>query len=97
MPKSCKKKKKACVGTISKQTPHVSAWADSIRLRRNTPQRTVAQAMARRRLAAGNYTVTFRVTDNGSPLQSDSEEVTITVSAGDYAPANPVNLRIVGE
>jgi hypothetical protein len=47
--------------------------------------------------AAGNYTVTFRVTDNGSPLQSDSEEVTITVSAGDYAPANPVNLRILGE
>jgi hypothetical protein len=47
--------------------------------------------------AAGNYTVTFTVTDNGSPVQSDSEEVTITVSADVYPPADPVNLRILGE
>ena len=47
--------------------------------------------------AAGNYTVTFAVTDNGTPVQSDSEQVTITVSADDYPPAVPMNLQIIGE
>jgi polyisoprenoid-binding protein YceI len=47
--------------------------------------------------AAGNYTVTFTVTDNGSPLQSDSEDVTITVSADAHAPAVPMNFRILGK
>jgi len=47
--------------------------------------------------AAGNYTVTFTVTDNGTPIQSDSEQVTITVSADDYPPAVPMNLQIIGE
>jgi len=46
--------------------------------------------------AARNYTVTFTVTDNGSPAQSDSEEVTINVSAVDQAPTAPMNLRIQG-
>ncbi|OQY25893.1 MAG: hypothetical protein B6244_14630, partial [Candidatus Cloacimonetes bacterium 4572_55] len=34
---------------------------------------------------AGNYTVTFTVTDNGTPPRSDSEEVTITVN-----PTSPI-------
>ena len=34
---------------------------------------------------AGNYTVTFTVTDNGTPTQTDSEEVTITVN-----PSSPI-------
>ena len=35
---------------------------------------------------AGNYTVTFNVSDNGTPVLSDSRSVGITVNA----PANPV-------
>jgi hypothetical protein len=45
--------------------------------------------------AAGNYTVTFTVTDNGTPVKSDSEVVTITVSADDQPPAVPMNLQII--
>lgn len=47
--------------------------------------------------AAGNYNVTFTVTDNGTPIQSDSEQVTITVSAYDDPPAAPMNLLIIGK
>ncbi len=47
--------------------------------------------------AAGNYTVTFTVTDDGSPVQSDSEDVTITVSADNHVPAFPMNFRILGK
>jgi hypothetical protein len=43
--------------------------------------------------AAGNYSVQFTVTDNGTPPASDSETVTITVGAGSMAP--PRNLRIL--
>jgi fibronectin type 3 domain-containing protein len=39
--------------------------------------------------ASGNYAVTFTVTDNGSPVQSDSEEVTITVAADRQPPSAP--------
>jgi len=43
---------------------------------------------------AGNYAVTFTVTDNGSPVQSDSEEVTITVAADSQPPSAPTGLGI---
>jgi hypothetical protein len=46
--------------------------------------------------AAGNYTVTFTVTDDGTPIQSDSEQVTISVnvSADSGPPEPPMNLQI---
>ena len=46
---------------------------------------------------AGNYTVTFAVTDDGSPAESDTEQVTITVGDVNRPPAmDPVgNRRIV--
>ena len=47
--------------------------------------------------AAGNYTVTFTVTDNGTPIQSDSEDVTITVSCDEDEPVAPANLQIIVE
>ena len=47
--------------------------------------------------AAGNYTVTFTVTDNGTPTQSDSEQVTIGVSGDEDGPAAPANLRVIVE
>jgi hypothetical protein len=43
--------------------------------------------------SAGNYNVTFTVTDNGTPSESDSEVITITVgdpSVGNLAPDQPV-------
>ncbi len=43
--------------------------------------------------AARNYAVTFTVTDNGTPAQSHSEEVTIHVSGDTKAPSAPFNLR----
>jgi hypothetical protein len=44
--------------------------------------------------AAGNYSVIFTVTDNGTPAQSDSETVNIDVSTETQAPAAPTNLRV---
>jgi hypothetical protein len=47
---------------------------------------------------AGNYGVIFTVTDNGSPLQSDTEEVTITVGNVNRPPVlNPIGAKTVGE
>ncbi|MDY6952568.1 MAG: putative Ig domain-containing protein, partial [Thermodesulfobacteriota bacterium] len=47
---------------------------------------------------AGNYTVTFTVTDNGSPEQSDSEEVTITVGNVNRPPVlNAIGAKTVEE
>ncbi len=45
---------------------------------------------------SGSYTVTFTVTDNGSPAQSDSEEITITVEIPEdnIPPAPPVNIQV---
>ena len=43
---------------------------------------------------AGNYTVTFAVTDNGTPMQSDSEEVAIMVSSDNEPPAPPQGFGI---
>jgi hypothetical protein len=37
----------------------------------------------------GDFTVTFTVTDDGTPVQSDFEDVTITVSPDTVAPAPP--------
>jgi len=45
---------------------------------------------------ASNYTVTFTVTDNGSPIQSDSEDVTITVSPDNEPPSPPAGFGISG-
>jgi hypothetical protein len=45
---------------------------------------------------AGNYNVSFTVTDDGSPPQSDSEEVIIDVFGDDEAPGAPTDLEIVG-
>ena len=44
--------------------------------------------------AAGNYSVTFTVTDSGTPAQSDSEIVIIDVLNESQAPAAPANLRV---
>ncbi|MEA2108401.1 MAG: putative Ig domain-containing protein [Pseudomonadota bacterium] len=46
--------------------------------------------------AAGNYTVTFTVTDDGAPTQSDSETITITVEIPEdnVPPAPPVNVHV---
>ena len=47
---------------------------------------------------AGNHTVTFTVTDNGSPIQSDSEEVTITVGNVNRPPVlNGIGSKTVEE
>lgn len=46
--------------------------------------------------AADNYNVTFTVTDDGSPPQSDSEEVLIDVFGDDEPPGAPADLEIVG-
>jgi len=48
--------------------------------------------------ASGNYTVTFTVTDNGSPAQSDSEQVTITVGDVNRPPVlNTIGAKTVNE
>jgi len=48
--------------------------------------------------ASENYTVTFTVTDNGSPVQSDSEEVTITVGDVNRPPVlNSIGAKTVNE
>ncbi len=44
---------------------------------------------------SGNYTVTFMVTDNGTPPLSDQETVTITVGDVDVPPLPPGGLRII--
>ena len=44
----------------------------------------------------GDYTVTFTATDSGSPVQSDSEEVTITVSPDNEPPSAPQGFGISG-
>ncbi len=47
---------------------------------------------------AGNYPVLFSVTDNGTPPQSDSEEVTITVGNVNRPPVlDPIGSRSVAE
>jgi hypothetical protein len=45
---------------------------------------------------SGSYTVTFTVTDDGAPTQSDSEEITITVEIpeDEVPPAPPVNIQV---
>jgi hypothetical protein len=45
--------------------------------------------------AAGSYTVTFTVTDDGTPVQSDSEAVKIDVLHEDLPPAPPGGLEIL--
>ena len=48
--------------------------------------------------ASGNYNVTFTVTDNGSPAQSDSEQVTITVGDVNRPPVlNSIGAKTVNE
>jgi len=48
--------------------------------------------------ASGNYTVTFTVTDNGAPTQSDSEQVTITVGDVNRPPVlNSIGAKTVNE
>jgi hypothetical protein len=48
--------------------------------------------------ASGNYNVTFTVTDNGSPVQSDSEEVTITVGDVNRPPVlNSIGAKTINE
>ena len=48
--------------------------------------------------SAGNYNVTFTVTDDGSPAESDSEVVTITVGNVNRPPAlNPIGSKSVDE
>lgn len=44
---------------------------------------------------AGNYTVTFTVTDNGSPAENDSENITIAVEADEQPPGPPSGLQIL--
>ncbi|MEA3241034.1 MAG: putative Ig domain-containing protein, partial [Pseudomonadota bacterium] len=46
--------------------------------------------------AAGNYTVTFTVTDDGATTQSDSETITINVEIPEdtIPPAPPVNVHV---
>ena len=47
---------------------------------------------------AGNYNVTFTVTDNGTPAQSDSETVTITVGNVNRPPVlNTIGFKSVNE
>jgi hypothetical protein len=46
---------------------------------------------------AGNYFVTFIVTDNGSPALSDSEEVTLTVGDVNRPPVlDPIGNQVIG-
>ena len=48
--------------------------------------------------AAGNYSVLFTVTDNGTPPTSDSETVTITVGNVNRPPVlSPIGSRSIGE
>ena len=48
--------------------------------------------------AAGNYTVTFTATDNGTPAQSDSETITITVGNVNRPPVlNTIGAKTVNE
>jgi len=48
--------------------------------------------------ASGNYNVTFTVTDNGAPAQSDSEQVTITVGDVNRPPVlNSIGAKTVNE
>jgi hypothetical protein len=47
---------------------------------------------------AGNYPVRFSVADDGTPVESDSEEITVSVAAADLPPANrPPVLDPVGD
>ncbi|GEM_PF-4453312 len=46
---------------------------------------------------SGNYPVTFTVTDDGDPVESDYEEVTLSIDAGDGVINQPPVLEPIGD